>query len=221
MKQFKLISLAAIITLVAFSVVFFESCSKSKCAGVSCNNGGTCVNGNCSCATGFSGQHCELIGIYYQNSTYTTINLSINGSTANLLTGATAVVYGAPGSAASGSASTHGLYGNVYHWTINDQFPTNGTPLTQTLSVGADYFFLQVSNIDVYQVNYLTVNSGTPNQSVEAVVLGADRLPYSVGYYKWVPKSVIVAKFSDGHIVTTDSISIPNSTNSSCLLSLP
>ncbi len=36
-----------------------QSCKKDLCAGVSCLNGGVCVNGSCSCPTGFEGAACE------------------------------------------------------------------------------------------------------------------------------------------------------------------
>jgi len=221
MRQKRSLTIAAMITIAAFAAILFAACSKNKCAGVTCNNGGTCVSGSCSCATGFSGPRCDLIALYYQNNTYTNVSITFNGTTLNVPPGATEALYGTPGTTATGTASTHGLYGNVYSWALSDIFPANGTPFTHQLNVGADYFFLQVSNIDVYPVNYLTVNYGTPEQTVEEVSLQADRQAYGVGYYKWVFNSVIIAKFSDGHSITTDSLSIPGTLNSNILLSLP
>lgn len=63
--------LAAFITLFAFTAVTYTSCKKDKCKDVTCQNGGTCSDGNCSCPTGYSGTLCEtgsaakFIGVWY------------------------------------------------------------------------------------------------------------------------------------------------------------
>jgi hypothetical protein len=41
------------------SVTYFNSCKKDPCKDVVCNNGGTCVDGTCSCTTGYEGTNCE------------------------------------------------------------------------------------------------------------------------------------------------------------------
>ncbi len=35
------------------------SCTQDKCKGVTCQNGGTCSNGNCNCVTGYEGANCQ------------------------------------------------------------------------------------------------------------------------------------------------------------------
>lgn len=41
------------------SLVIYESCIKDKCGIVVCNNGGVCVDGTCTCPTGYEGVSCS------------------------------------------------------------------------------------------------------------------------------------------------------------------
>ena len=62
MKSIKHIVLAAFVTLGVFSaVVYTSSCTKDACKGVTCNNGGTCSGGNCTCVTGYFGTSCDSV----------------------------------------------------------------------------------------------------------------------------------------------------------------
>ena len=50
------------IVAIATTVLMVNSCKKEDpdpCEGVTCLNGGTCVNGSCSCPQGYSGPACE------------------------------------------------------------------------------------------------------------------------------------------------------------------
>ena len=42
------------------AVLTIASCKKDKCNGLVCQNGGSCEDGKCQCATGFSGTNCEV-----------------------------------------------------------------------------------------------------------------------------------------------------------------
>lgn len=48
----------------------FTACKKDPCKDKTCNNGGTCVDGTCICATGYEGSSCDtrstpsLYGVY-------------------------------------------------------------------------------------------------------------------------------------------------------------
>lgn len=59
MKSFKQIALGAALTIGAFGTVLYTSCNPDPCKDVVCNNGGTCNEGNCVCATGYEGTKCE------------------------------------------------------------------------------------------------------------------------------------------------------------------
>lgn len=54
----------AVITAV-FSIVTYTACKKPQpaspndCAGVVCQNNGTCISGKCSCTSGYMGDYCE------------------------------------------------------------------------------------------------------------------------------------------------------------------
>ncbi len=58
-KTIKNILFAGALTLGAFGVVTYTSCTKDACKGVVCNNGGTCVSGSCSCPSGYEGTNCQ------------------------------------------------------------------------------------------------------------------------------------------------------------------
>ena len=55
----RFLAFAAAAFLTVSSVVYFNSCKKDPCKDVVCNNGGTCVDGNCSCTTGYEGADCS------------------------------------------------------------------------------------------------------------------------------------------------------------------
>ena len=61
MNRFKNIAFSALLTISAFSVVTYTSCSKDECKDVVCNNGGTCSGGSCLCPTGYEGTNCETL----------------------------------------------------------------------------------------------------------------------------------------------------------------
>lgn len=71
MKSIRNIAFAAIMTIGAFSAVTYTSCNKDECKGVECANGGTCINGTCSCPTGYEGALCDVLSRDKFIGTYT------------------------------------------------------------------------------------------------------------------------------------------------------
>jgi len=59
MKNLKSILFAGFLTIGAFAASTFVACNPDACKDVVCNNGGTCTDGTCACATGFEGTNCD------------------------------------------------------------------------------------------------------------------------------------------------------------------
>jgi len=85
MKKAMFITLMA--TMSVFAAILHVSCNKNECKDVSCQNGGSCNEGTCSCPTGYSGSRCET-KLPGQVSFFTTIDydagdisVTINGET--------------------------------------------------------------------------------------------------------------------------------------------
>ncbi|MES2701317.1 MAG: calcium-binding EGF-like domain-containing protein [Bacteroidota bacterium] len=91
MKSIKHVALAAFMTLSAFCAVLYSSCSKDACKDVVCQNGGTCADGNCTCATGYEGTRCETVARLKYVNTYVG-NGTDNATPSNSYTGFRAVV---------------------------------------------------------------------------------------------------------------------------------
>lgn len=72
MKSIKHILLTAFLTLGVFGVVLYTSCTKDACKDVTCQNGGTCSGGNCTCPVGTGGpdNRCEVIYRSSYTNTY-------------------------------------------------------------------------------------------------------------------------------------------------------
>ncbi len=63
MKKIKNIALSALLTIGAFGAVTYTSCTKDQCKDVVCANSGTCLNGICSCPSGFEGNLCQTLSV--------------------------------------------------------------------------------------------------------------------------------------------------------------
>jgi hypothetical protein len=63
MKSIKYIALSAFVTISAFCAVLYTSCTKDACKGVTCQHGGTCSGGNCTCPVGYEGANCQTLAI--------------------------------------------------------------------------------------------------------------------------------------------------------------
>jgi hypothetical protein len=59
MKNFKFLTFAFFALMSLSTVVYMNSCKTDPCKDVVCQNGGTCVDGTCSCLTGYEGTNCE------------------------------------------------------------------------------------------------------------------------------------------------------------------
>ncbi len=82
MKSIKHIALTVILTVSAFCAVLYTSCSKDACKGVTCQNGGTCSGGNCTCVPGYEGTSCESLSqSKFTGKTWTASDKTVTTST--------------------------------------------------------------------------------------------------------------------------------------------
>ena len=59
MKKLQSVLLASVLTLGAFTAAIVSSCNPDQCKDVVCANGGTCLDGTCSCPLGYVGTLCD------------------------------------------------------------------------------------------------------------------------------------------------------------------
>ena len=121
MKLIKQLVFGAMLTISAFcAVVYSSSCNKDKCKDVTCQNGGVCDGGNCTCLIGYEGTNCE---------TKSRDKFIKSWTASDLQTGASApLAYSATIVAGTGSDVTQVIIGN----TFSDNFYTTG-PITATV----------------------------------------------------------------------------------------
>ena len=88
MKLIKQIAVSTLLALGIFFAVFYTSCSKDACKGVTCLNNSQCKGGSCTCDSGTGGANCEIIykklygingGVYLGNAviSYTHFDSSV------------------------------------------------------------------------------------------------------------------------------------------------
>ena len=58
MKKLQYLAKTALSVMALSTVLFLSSC-KDECKDVDCQNGGTCVEGTCECASGYEGSECQ------------------------------------------------------------------------------------------------------------------------------------------------------------------
>ena len=70
MKSLKHIAVSALLAISVLCVVWYSSCSKDACKGVTCMNYGMCSGGSCICDSGTGGNNCEVIYRNLYSNTY-------------------------------------------------------------------------------------------------------------------------------------------------------
>jgi hypothetical protein len=145
MKLFRQIALSAFLTVGAFGAIFYTSCSKDKCKDVTCNNGGTCTDGNCVCTTGYEGTNCETASRDKFLKTWS----------ASDVIGSSTIVYSPTIAAGSGSDVTQVLISNFsdFFTGVNTTATVSGNTITiPRQSPTSNAYFVQGSG---------TITSGT------------------------------------------------------------
>jgi hypothetical protein len=134
--------------------------------------------------------------------------------------GGTVKFNGTYGTLASGSATTSGstplgvlsgggIVGQVIYWQLNDKFPVSGT-YTDTLNVGASYFYLSIVNNSSASIINYTVNDelGGGAFFVTATIPNNGQT-YGLGYYLAYPNSNVKVEYSTGLTTTLTNFGLP------------
>lgn len=197
MKKLFGIGFGTVIAIMIFTAVTYTSCTKDKCKDVTCQNGGTCTDGVCSCPSGFEGTNCETAStvisdsttIGYQNKTFTPVHITFNGISQTIPAGGMGYFTAMHGTSASGSATTTGTnslgdpVGVNYSWgTLNAQFPARDT-LILPLSTPGSLFFVRVINKSSEVIIKCRGNYGVTGQLDDVVSIPNDSASHDVGYY--------------------------------------
>lgn len=196
MKKMKRIILTATTMAMFMSAVIFSACTKSsngnQCANVTCQNGGACINGGCSCITGYIGSYCQTPAtttIQYTNDTYTPIKITANGTNSTIPVGGSISYTGPYNTTLDYTAYTYGAtstgtqIGDEITWNSSTTFPASGTQ-NVNLDVSSFYFFLYIKNTNgSYQGQGLYVNYQSSNQTYDNIGIPNTGLSCSTGYY--------------------------------------
>jgi len=175
---------------VMLAATAFTSCSKKKCEGVNCFNGGSCTDGKCNCPAGYKGDFClvpDTTEIDFYNNTFTPVNISINYQGQVIPVGGYVAYTGPNGYGAKGSANTSehnssgAQVGLQLSWTLNDSFPA--TKRAVYINVPSQYFFLKITNTSSYTINEVFVNYGLASQTLDYLAVPDDGNTYDIGYY--------------------------------------
>ena len=189
MKQFKTLFLTAIVTLSAFATIIYTSCKKDPCSGVTCQNGGSCDNGSCTCLSGYSGTYCQNSSISFTNDAFTTMNITVNGSTSSVDPGQTIAFVGGEGTNANVTANTAAYtssgaqVGEMVNLAFSTSFPTDGDLNSQLMDIPASYFYLDLNNATAEYFNTVYVNYGTSAQTADYISVPNTGVSYGIGYY--------------------------------------
>ncbi len=192
MKQFRYFLFACVVAMGAFTTIFYSSCRKDFCIGVTCYNMGYCSGGNCVCPTGFTGNQCQYetqTTLTYTNNTFTQVYITVGGVQTTIPVGGQTSFTGTPGSLLSATAYTSGttssgtVVGETINWDLSDYFPTSGTAYVD-LNVSSTYFYLKISNTSSYDINKVYVNYGLSSQTLDNITVYNTGYTYGIGYYR-------------------------------------
>ena len=199
MKRTRSVIFTAIITLLAFGARIYTSCNKDRCSNVTCQNGGACVNGFCSCTYGYEGDHCEIqvkTMIEYWNHGFTDITLTLNNQAYTVPAGRSKGFKGGYGDTLKGNAFTQGPYGVQVIWdSLVTLFPVKGTYIVD-LNIPSKYFFVSVINDSASgPIRYIYVNKDNEYGPQGVVNLPYPYLVYGssigLGYFHAVANSSV------------------------------
>lgn len=121
--------------------------------------------------------------VEYQNTTYTPVNINVNGTAYVIPVFGTLSFSGKTGDSISAFANTKGALGLTVSWNnLNTVFPASGTTY---IPLSADsFFYVSIVNTSSEIWTTLRIYSGTPYQTIESVSIPSDSVVNYIGYYK-------------------------------------
>jgi len=224
MKLTRSIITTVIITLSAFTALFYTASCNNSCAHLTCFNGGSCSSGFCTCPYGYTGNSCEIpntSNIQYYNHTFTPITLTVNNVAYTIPPHQIKGFTGKYGDSLKGNAFTNGTYGETITWdTVFNTFPINGTQLVN-FDANPNYFYLFVTNDSASALlREIDVDKGSSTE--RDIILPAPYLGYqsqvAMGYFFATSASNVYIKSAanDGQWVFSGStLPLPNTLDQS------
>jgi PKD repeat protein len=142
-----------------------------------------------------------LTDVTFNNPVYTDIYVTINGTTQTVFAGSSNTFYALTGNSVSYNAYTYGETSTgtqiglkmVWNYTID----LSGDPVSYTLDVSSDYFFLYLTNTGTHVLTPIYVNYGLASQTVDHILIPDDGTEYSTGYYLAYSNTVVRAYWQD------------------------
>lgn len=190
MRNTRFILSSAILTLLTFGAVVYTSCQKDRCKNLVCQHGGSCLNGFCTCPSGYSGDFCEIAnitGIVYKNNTFTPVNITFSTATSietkTIAAGKSYTTYGKYGDSIITKATTQGGYGEKVNWTnLTRKYPVRDT-IQVDINLPSTYFYLFVRNNTTEPLRNVYVNYHTDYETLDILPIPV-HVTYGIGYYK-------------------------------------
>jgi hypothetical protein len=187
MKNTRFILSSIFVTLLSFGGVLYSSCTKDACKDITCQHGGSCVNGFCSCPSGYTGTYCEtpnLTAVVFTNNTFTPVKITLNSVTKSVSAGKTISYYGNWGDTLRASATTQGNYGATVTWNnIKKAYPIKDT-VHYNINLPGSYFYLYVVNNTLQEIKNVFVNYHMTGQETLDILSIPSHVTFGIGYYK-------------------------------------
>ena len=126
----------------------------------------------------------------FNNSVFTPVSITVGSSTQTCAAGSSVTFTGVPKSATqpytastSGTTSSLSQVGLMLNW--NNTADTSSGTGSMTLTSGANYFFIYMTNNASYNAQNLYVNYGLSDASVDYITVNNGGTLYKLGYYNY------------------------------------
>lgn len=165
MKKFTISAVLAF-TMILSAALIYSSCTKDPCKDVVCQNGGTCDDGSCNCATGYEGTDCSTewrtkFAASYKTSgtdntggTYTDIPTTISNSSS----GVTKIVINISGAFSFTATLTSSTTFTIDNQTVSGfTYSGTGTLSGNNIALSLTEVEVATSTTTIYTLNMVKV----------------------------------------------------------------